>query len=143
VVVLSGHSHGVHEFRTASLDSPAGALGLHINNYSDQVDFGAPVFRDSDKRRWLDQNAPLFMTSGTTRSSVPKVRVIRVDGNGLTSFKMVWLPRIYDVAMSPASPAALKNNEWVSVAFNYATDAKFGVRAAASPGRTAARILRP
>lgn len=95
VVVFSGHTHKVHEFRISRSQN---YQYYYLNDYSGSVTRYQEYWHDilpnsNDKAKWLRGHAPLFMTSGTTKKD-PKFRMIKISGNEIMTMKMKMIGEI-------------------------------------------------
>jgi len=88
VVVLSGHTHKVHEFRLSYLSG----IRYHLDNYSGtSFETSQSLTKATNKANWLMAHSPLFLISGALKRAAPLFREIAVNGNLIESMKMVTL----------------------------------------------------
>lgn len=109
VVVLSGHTHYVHEFRIARSGPNSIYEEWYTDNYSGTRNwyfypYNQCVSNQSlggDKAQWLEEHTPLLMTSGTLKKG--HVRTIFVNEAEISDMKMYKLEILNNLILRPLS----------------------------------------
>ena len=99
ILVFSGHTHRVHEFRIEKINP----RGIHFYFYIDN--FSGKYFRMTEnapqllyRYGYLKVKSPLLFTSDAIKNKNPKYREIVVRGLSLASLEMKEIPRIDSTA---------------------------------------------
>jgi hypothetical protein len=97
VLVFSGHTHKVHEFRIERVIERPYADPTNFYYFTD--DYSGKYFRDTTdgaqlllRYLWLRANSPLLFTSGGAKREKPQYREIKVSGGTFASLEMREVP---------------------------------------------------
>lgn len=97
VLVFSGHTHKIHQFRIEKFSRRGNHFYFYTDNYADKV------FQDTDnsikiiyRYGYLKVKSPLLMTSGGLKNKDPQYREIKVHGLSIASLQMIDIPPLED-----------------------------------------------
>jgi hypothetical protein len=93
VLVFSGHTHKIHQFRIEKLNRRGSHFYFYTDNYADKVfhetnDSSKILYRYG----YLKVKSPLLMTSGGLKNKDPQYREIKVRGLSIASLQMIDIP---------------------------------------------------
>lgn len=93
VVIFSGHTHKVHEFRTEK--DQRSKLYYFVDNYSERYfSHTTNALMLGLRMEWLKQYSPLLLTSGAIKNKNPQFREVVVKGQSIASLEMKQLEDI-------------------------------------------------
>jgi hypothetical protein len=92
VIVLSGHTHAVHEFRIQKA-SQRGDYRFYVDDYSEKDLQPVPDSTLAERTKWIAEHSPLLMTSGACLKPMPQFREIHIRNNTIAGVQMCQLPR--------------------------------------------------
>lgn len=103
VLVFSGHTHKVHEFRIEKIRETERPEDTNFYYFTD--DYSGKYFRPTTdggqlllRYLWLRANSPLLFTSGGLKKEKPQYREIRISGGSIASLEMKEIPSVEKTA---------------------------------------------
>lgn len=99
VLVFSGHTHKVHEFRIEKIRETERPEDTNFYYFTD--DYSGKYFRATTdggqlflRHLWLRANSPLLFTSGAVKGEKPQFREIKISGGSIASLEMKEITKV-------------------------------------------------
>jgi len=103
ILVFSGHTHKVHEFRIEKIRETERPEDTNFYYFTD--DYSGKYFRATTdgaqlllRYLWLRANSPLLFISGAAKREKPQYREIKVSGGTFASLEMKEVPEVVKTA---------------------------------------------